>query len=588
MALKIRFGVELRVWVLVVAGVLLISISAWGQSRTYGWEEAAEESYWYSLYNAEALAGSGLGVLEDGLLIWPYAAGTPLYVQTQSTKWSERNLDRRVTAQAVGWAAVAWLSHAKQLDRLHDRGIAPQKDALRAIDFGIRAAKALDRAYVQLRDPVTKLYRAELAASEFPPQDQAAVLQALAELITIAEGFPLYRGEVSRPEAARRAEELLRAVWAQMEENPDWLGGLYEEALLLEAVAAVGAALEDRPGLLSEVASWVYERARALAQELVRSPDAPTRAQAEGVRALLVAYRMTGDPALREDALTVWERLQGRWDGEINVYRLEDDPNAPGAYEYALEDVSALVGAFGAAIHGAGLPSAKERYAQFFEAVVKRSRLMIAEGPEAGGDLDGDAVPSPLEAGGAYGRPPVFVSRVRYDLQDATWYVTNSLFRAGGAMHLAARLLGLGAREGQPYLGPPRYGLPESVKAQLIALQGLVAELRARQVPREEIDALKVLFSQVESRVRGLSAQVSAVEPLPRRLAELQKQIAELEQRLAQLQSEREETVRAEVSRRDTLTVIGIVVVLLLGFVLYQWTLSSLRRRKREREREAL
>lgn len=579
----VRREIGVRIPLTLALGIACVYVSGfvpvWGQP--YGWEEAAEESYWYSLYNAEALAGSGLGVREDGLLIWPYAAGLPLYVQTQSTKWTERNLDRRVTTEAVAWTATAWLAHAKQLDRLHDRGIAAQKDALLAIDFGIRAAKALRRAHTQLRDPLTQLYRAEPTASEFLPQDQAAMLQALSELITIAEGFPLYRGEVSRSEAARRAEELLRAVWAYMEENPDWLSSLYEKASLVEAVAAVGAALEDEDrGLLSEVASWIYEQSRGLARELIRSPEAPTRDQAEGVRALLVAYRVTGDPALREDALTIWERLQERWDGRVNVYRLTDDPNAPGAYEYTLRDVGALVGAFGAVIYEAGLADAPERFVPFFQAVVKRSRLMIAEGPEAGGDLDDDAVPSPQEAGGEYGRPPVFASKVRYDFNDATWYVTNSLFRAGGAMHLAVRLLELGTREGQPYLGPPRYGLPESAQAQLIVLQELVAELRARQVPREEVDALKVLLSQVESRVRGLSAQATAVEPLTRRLSELQKRVDELEQQLIRLQSERTERVRAEVSRRDTLIVIGIVAVLLLGFVLYQWAVSSLQRRK--------
>ena len=551
---------------------------AWGQA--YGWEEAAEESYWYSLYNAEALAGSGLGVIEDGLLIWPYAAGLPLYVQTQSAKWSERTLDRRVTTEAVAWTAAAWLAHAKQLDRLHDRGIAAQEDALTAIDFGIRAAKALRRAHTQLRDPVTGLYRRELASSAFALGDQAAMLQALSELITIAEGFPLYRGEVSRPEAARWAEELLRAVWAYGEKNPDGLGGSpYGRAQLLEAASALLAAFEREP-LVSEIAPWVHEQATALAQELTRSPDAPTRDQAEGVRALLIAYRVTGDPALRDAALAIWERLQARWDDAVSVYRLTDDPNAPGAYEYALRDVGALVGAFGAVIYEAGLLSARERFVRFFEAVVKRSRLMIAEGPEAGGDLDGDVVPSPREAGGAYGRPPVFASRVRFDPNDNTWYVTSSLFRAGGAMYLATRLLWLGTREGQPYLGPPRYGLPESVRARLITLQGLVAELRARQVPREEVDALKVLLSQVEARVRGLSAQASAVEPLTQQLFELRKEVDGLKQQLADLQREEMEAARARIARRDTLTVVGMVAVLLLGFVLYQWALHTLRRRE--------
>jgi len=114
---------------------------------------------------------------------------------------------------------------------------------------------------------------------------------------------------------------------------------------------------------------------------------------------------------------------------------------------------------------------------------------MLAEGEEAGGSADGDPVPAPEDAGGPYGKAPVFVTQTLGD-----WVTANSRFTTAGAMYLAFRMLGLGERAGWPYLGPPRHGLPTNPTAQLVHLRQQLQELRtqAERVPPERVEALSL------------------------------------------------------------------------------------------------
>jgi hypothetical protein len=498
--------------------------------QAYSWEEAARESYWYSLYNVQALLDSGLGLLGDGRLIIPYASGDPTYVQTGSREWSPAKADKTITTQGLAWTAIALLGHAKQLAQLYEAGVVSGDEATQAIELGVRAAQMLQFVYEKLRDPATGLYRPRLRPKGSPvgeptPLDQAVTLWAHAELLPLTTS-PLYRGEISRPEAERRSVQLFWSIRAYESANPSWLDlSGREAALFLEALSAYAATLLEGPEL-TQAMKLIHERAYALAEE--PSQDASLRDQAAVMRALIVIARLLGDEALRQRALAVWEAMQALWNEQAGAYRSAPDALS---YEYSVWDVGDLVGAFGAAIYDLGLVEARVRYAQLFEGVIKKARLMIAEGLEAGGSADNDPVPAPEDAGGRYGRAPAFASKVQLDPALGDWVVTNSRFTTAGAMYLAARLLWLGAREGWPYLGPPRFGLPISATVQLLGLRQQLAKLQSERVPPERVEALKELFMALEARVQELNEQTKA-------WAQMQKDLQQLSQELAQLGSD--------------------------------------------------
>jgi hypothetical protein len=178
------------------------------------------------------------------------------------------------------------------------------------------------------------------------------------------------------------------------------------------------------------------------------------------------------------------------------------------------------------------------------------------------------------------------MSKVQYDLKDRDWYPTNSRTDAAGAMRFAAYLLWIGTREGQPYLGPPRYGLPVSREAQLIGLRILLGQLRERQTPREEVDALKELFIALESRFEEIRTQADDWDALRRDLLRLRSQLTDFEQRVGremlQLRSElsaqaaEPQAPRSQISSQDTTTMVILIGLLLVGFVAYQWALQRL------------
>ncbi len=546
-------------------------------AQASGWEEAARESYWYSRYNVEALLASKLGLLEDGRLLAPYASGDPAYVQTGSREWSPARADRTIATRALAWTAIALVGHAKQLAQLYQAGAVPGDEAARAVELGVRAARLLQFAHEKLRDPATGLHRPRLGPEGEPTGepsalDQALMLWAYAELLPLTEQA-LYRGPISRAEAERRAARLFWAIWAYESAHPGWTAlPLRNAALLLEALCAYAATLPEGPEL-TRALDILRERARALMMAISsaesKGESVPLGDQAAAMRALAVAARLLGDEALRRAALQLWAALQTRWDERVGAYRTApDEENAnESAYDYDVQTVGDLVGAFGAAIHDLGLVEARVRYAQFFEAVVKRARLMIAEGEEAGGGADGDPVPAPQDAGGPHGKAPVFVARIKRDPALGDWIIANSRFTTAGAMYLAFRMLGLGERAGWPYLGPPSHGLPTSPTAQLVHLRQQLQALRtqAERVPPERVEALRELFIALEARVQQLDERTGRLRALTEGLAQASQERAALRERVRALD---EALQRARREHERFGWVVGLIGLGLVGVAL--------------------
>jgi len=574
-------GIGVRRGIIVVglaAGFFFaVGIAAAAQGE-YDWPQAAEESYWYAVYNIRALVTSGMGLspaddeilnqlveqagLPKELIIAPYASGDPTYVQSGSFKWNPQRRDPTVTTEALAWMVISLATQAKQLERLYQTGIASDDETRgRAMLYGFLASEAARFARERLLDPQTGLYvrswREEGRAGErdFNPLDQFLMLWAWAELNSLAEGFSFYRGAVPHILGELWAEELFRAIGRYGEDHPRWLAfSPYERGLAIEAVSAYAATLESGP-LLEEAVRFVRLETRVLAEQVDKLSKLAELAEA--ARALMVAQLLLGDPSLRKKALRIWQDLQGLWDDDVGVYK--NDPESS-VYDYTLQDLGAVVGAFGAVIYGAGLEGAKARYARFFQNALKISRLMIAEGEEAGGDDDGDEVPGPERAIGPFGSAPVFKGGVQYDLSTSDWYDKDSRFQTAGALQLATRLMWLGQRGGQPFSGPPRYGLPLSRDAQLIGLRMQLTELS-----EAELKALKSLLESLEGRFEEQKRYVQGLE------GRLGVELESLKRRVDTLSSRISRPKGGKVTLTDTVSVLLIILVLLVGFIAYQW-----------------
>lgn len=625
-----------RAIVAVSVFVLFLSVGAGiapaQESRnTYDWNRATGESYWYAIYNLQALFASEMGVplsiKEEFLSRWvqeaglsaeessllkqawiavPYASGDPAYVQTGSLKWAENKTDRTVTTEAIAWLIISSSSQAKQLEHLYQAGIA-QTGATRlwATLLGYLAAEGARFAYANLKTPETQLYvrawKENVGVSDpsLRPLDQIWMLWALSELSSLSEGSSFYRGTLSRAEVEAWAVELFRALSQYSQSHPKWLAlAPYEMGMLIEGISnyatalSNGATLEEAVDIIQSSAQVLKEQIKKIGEASGSGAISPLANLAEAVRALIIAQRMTGDDSFRQAALDGWTSMQSLWDGAAGVYRLQGTraPARQAPDDYTLWDVGAVVGAFSAMINGAGVAEAKGQYAKFFQSTIKVSHLMLAEGEEAGGGTDNDEVPAPDKAGGEFGRAPVFASSLQYDPGARSWSVTNSRFYTAGALYLATRLIWIGQREAQPYSGPPRWGLPESKETQFIALKKQVAELGADRKLSEDVDAIRQLLIALEGRFEELRKQESIASIVAQDMKELKGRVDVLEQRVnGELDSLQQQIIalqtkipaspptptRGKFSLPDALTVVLILFILALGFVAYQRVLQQ-------------
>lgn len=658
-------GIKLRPGILVFIFLSLGSVLV-SAEQSYNWSGASEESYWYSLYNANALIHSGLGIPltgRDDLLsrviaeagfargdrhgtndlpvVIPYSAGRPEYVQSGSQKWTDKNQSQTIKTAAVAWTILAYVEQAKQMERLYHIDIGQNGETkLEAMLRGVLASEAADMLHMKMRDSASGLYMSQMnpgdaAATGMTPTDQFVMLWALAELSSLAEGYSMYEGRVSWVEASQWAEELYQSIMKYSKEHPEWMALSKEDmALFIQSLSAF-AATSGNLSLLEGIVDKIQAHAGHLA---AIGADAPLELKAKAVRALITAEQMTGDENLRTAALKLWDSIEASWDSANGLFSLPSSSN-PNVYEYSTWDVGDLAGAYGAVIYGAGRQDQMDQYAQFFHQVVKASRLMTAEGAEAGGSSDGDEVPGSASAGGPLGMAPVFASKVQFSPDTKEWHVSNSNFETDGAMYLATQLMWIGQRDQQSYMGPPRYGLPLSRETQFMGLQKQIAELSAAKVDPAQVDAMKTLLQDLEDKVLGIQKKLigplSMVDDLKavkdqlddintrlktveekmtasstdsanasEQISQIAKQITDLSTRLktledikiadqltaltatvndvkARLDAADKAKAASRITNDQTITLILIVLIALVGVTAYQWVM---RRSKREAE----
>ena len=517
----------------------LPALTARAQEVGDPWERAAEESFWYSLYNVESLllhsgmgaplgpeelARAGLAPSElSGLfpLVAPFRLGLPEFaVRPQADRpgtfrWQVRAADPTISLEALAFSVLVELGWAARLEQL----LRSQSDSF-ALEREARLLRAMARAAAEFAE--RKLLRPDglyhnalrwwrdLPLAEGPPpwRTQLAWLWALASLAP------------QDPQALARAD----ALYAALSRNLPWEAlSVPDTSLAIKALAGYLYALQ-RGGAPEERAAEVVRRIDALAERLAarplpHSPDGLSLADlAAAVSGLLYAYQLTDEGRYRRAAEGAWKQLMRYWRDDLELF-LAIPPESDGEIELHVEELAELLSAFHTMIYAAESEEVREEarglYARFFEGL-KRSGLQRAEGPEAGGSYDGDPVPDVLDAG----EPPVLIAAVRLDPGTQRWQVADRRFLTAPALHATLIWLWLGQFQGEGFVGPPPRGLPTSALARqlhlprrlrslernLAELEGALLELQSRMEIVEE--DLQAQGKSVDDRLRALEQKL--------------------------------------------------------------------------------
>jgi uncharacterized coiled-coil protein SlyX len=478
------------------------------------WERAAEESFWYSLYNVENLvltsgAGAPLsptaleraGLSPDELsglfpIEAPFRAALPRFAQTldperpESLRWSPRDMEQTITLEALGYTVLAELGWAARLEQLLAAQSTSASIRREAQLFVLLAHASAEFAERKLRRP-DGLYREELRwwrdlpLPEGPPpwRGQLAWLWALSALTTL---------DTQNPEGEQDTRDRADALFRLLDERLPWEELTVREAsLAVKALAWFTGATRD-PSMSAQASQRVAE----LAERLLRL-NGTTLAPADRaavISGLLYAYTLTDDARYRLEALNAWDGLRAGWDEDLGVFR--PDPRGH-SFELTLEEIGELLSAFHTLIAALGDEGAKRLYVPFFE-TLKAAGVQRAEGPEAGGGLDGDPVPAVREAG----VPPVLVAAVRYD-PEAGWQVSDRRFLTARALYAANVWLWLGWFRGEGFAGPPAYGLPTSPIAERAHLPRRLSDLEKRFAQmQQEFNQLNRQLAEIQSKIR--------------------------------------------------------------------------------------
>ena len=535
-------------------GLGSVAVSFPAGAAEVGWEQAAEESFWYSLYNVESLLlrsgmGAPLGPSElerVGLspadlagyfpLVAPFRVGLPEFAQrpqperAETLRWRPRAAEQTISLEALAFAVVAelgWAARLEQLLRVQSDSPTLQREVrlLRAMaraasEFAERKLRRSDGLYLN----ALRWWR-DLPLAEGPPpwRGQIAWLWALASLVP------------RHAEARARADALFRLLDGQV---PWGELSARDASLAVQALAwylySLQARTQTQPqgqDQTEELGVEAVRRLDELAERLLSLLDADGELGLEDLAALvsglLYAHHLTGEGRYLREAERAWGRLLTYWREEPGLF-LSISGDSEGG-ELTVEGLAELLGAFHAMIFVAGSEGARQLYARFLEGL-KRSGLQRSEGQEAGGSFDGDPVPSVVDAG----EPPVLVAAVRYS-PETGWQVSDRRFLSAPALHAAVNWLWLGRFRGEGFAGPPAYGLPTSP----LALQ--------LHLPRR-LSALEEDFPELEQAIARLRTRLDEMEEATgAREQALLNQIRDLERKLLRRLEEGVRTAREEV-----------------------------------------
>lgn len=463
----------------------------------YDPEDAHSEGYWYSRYNLGHLVmRSGLGIqlmpplekvkammemagideapTKPYLLQAAYASADPHFITTfngndndfSNFRWDPAKMDTTVTTQAMAYTIIKEVIWAKSFasdvegpnSMNHFRALALSTEAAAQVNFMMTNLMSVDGLFLPAWREGQVLDEASTA------QDQMAMLWALSEMADYATGeYGWYAAPLTADKALAIAEALLAAVADYDTTHPGFLKDLptRDLGLALTALSSyVGYAHDGRSRALAleesipTLAGELLSRMEGKGKLVANGGYSQVSTQATAVQGLVYSYKVTSINGYRVAALSAWEHMETLWDEALGLYAMSS-----GAvdYIYSIRDVGDISGAVNSLLNGLNL-DVDRRYATFFNAVVNRSGLLIAEDLATGGERDNDGIPVPGNAGGAFGQAPVFATEVVYHTATGEWEVSNPRFTTADAMYASNQLMWMSRWAGRPAVAG--FGIP--------------------------------------------------------------------------------------------------------------------------------
>jgi plastocyanin len=481
-----------------------------GGGQQYGWQQATNDSYWYSLYNMSTnIAMSGNGILfpsnqeqkeafqkrfpailqaagtdtppvrNPNLNMAPFTEGSPKFTEkpvlsgddgrpdASTLTWARSESSKRVSPSSVAWTHLKGVTWAKNFQEHRDILPASMKPLVRAQVLTTLAQ--LGTKFSLVDGNLRKNDRNLLLAHEFAPgqgivdeqprlNDHSAMLWFLADMHSLAANgwFGYVNPEPLIP--VKNIRKLMAGVFkttanAFAPDKAAEAGTPRDLGLLLGGVGWAGSQFEG------ELAANAATYANGIAAQLEGSIEASgqvsaeidNQAAAQGAvgQGLAWASQIDGVDHLGTARDTLGYMRDELFDADIGLYRA----GAGSTQTYTARDVGDITGGVNAANAVLGLGSVKEQYAQFFNQCVNRGRLQRAERPPSRNQDAEHTLPLPPKAGGEFGQAAVYNGAVAYDADRDEWSVTDERFYTAEALYLANQEIWLSNWGGDFYGG---------------------------------------------------------------------------------------------------------------------------------------
>ncbi|WP_254820801.1 cupredoxin domain-containing protein [Haloglomus halophilum] len=487
-----------------------------GGGQQYGWQQATNDSYWYSLYNMStniAMSGNGVrfphneeqrealnkrlpAILEAAgadkppvknpwLNMAPFTEGSPKFTgkpvlsgddgrpDASTLRWDKAESSKTVSPSSVAWTHLKGVTWAKNFEEHQDILPGSMKPLVRAQVLTTLAQIGTNATLIaggpEGNGALTKGDSLELI-SGFKPgsgevtddttriEHHTSMLWFLADLHSLAanEWFGYVNPEPLVPlQGIRKLMNGMFKTTSQAfdPETAAQAGSPRDLGLLLGGVGWFGSQAEG------EMASNAATYANGIAAQLEGSIEASGQVSAE-IDNQAAAQGAVGQGLAWASQLDGVDHL-GTARDTLGYMRDElFDPDiglyragAGSTQTYTARDVGDITGGVNAANAVLGLGSVKEQYAQFFNQCVNRGRLQRAERPPSRNQDAEHTLPLPPKAGGEFGQAAVYNGEVEYDAENDSWSVTDERFYTAEALYLANQEIWLSNWGGDFYGG---------------------------------------------------------------------------------------------------------------------------------------
>ncbi|MFB6205377.1 MAG: plastocyanin/azurin family copper-binding protein [Haloglomus sp.] len=498
------------------AGLLQGSGGGDGGGQQYGWQQATNDSYWYSLYNMSTnIAMSGNGVLfphneqqrkalqkrlpailkaagakkppvkNPNLNMAPFTEGDPHFTQkpvlsgpdgrpdASTLTWDLSESSKVVSPSSVAWTHLKGVTWAKNFQAHRDILPGSMKPLVRAqvlttlAQIGIKAT--LVAGGPEGNGVLTKGDSLRLV-SGFKPgagtvtddttriEHQTSMLWFLANLHSLAANgwFGYVNPEPLIPVQNIRkltAGMLKTTANAFSPEQAATAGSPRDLGLLLGGVGWVGSQVGGE--LAASAAAYANGIAGQLQASIASSGEVDARIDNQAA-----AQGAVGQGLAWASQLDGVDHLEAARDvlGYMRDDLYDSDlglyrASAGATQTYTARDVGDITGGVNAANAVLEMGSVKDQYARFFNQCVNRGRLQRAERPPSRNQDAAHTLPLPPNAGGEFGQAAVYNGAVAYDADRDQWSVTDDRFYTAEALYLANQEIWLSNWGGDFYTG---------------------------------------------------------------------------------------------------------------------------------------